>query len=152
MNLKKSMGRERTSDDADVNIIPVMNIFLLLIPFLLLTAAFVKIAVIELSLPSLSSKRAQQIEQNKKLVLVILAVKESGFQLKSPGYKFDPINKINNKYNYKLLVSQLNQIKQKYPYAEDIIIAPEEQVKYDIIIQVMDKCRESGFPNVSLSG
>ncbi len=152
MNLVKSLGRERRSDDPDVNIIPVMNIFLLLIPFLLLTAAFVKIAVIELSLPTLSKARAAQIQQEKKLVLVILGIKETGFQLKSLGFKFEPVNKVGNKYNYKPLVQQLKQIKAKYPYAEDIIIAPEAKVKYDIIIQVMDHCREAGFPNVSLSG
>jgi len=82
MNLKRSLGRERNVKDADVNIIPVMNIFLLLIPFLLLTAAFVRLAVVELSLPSLSKNRTRQIQEldRKKLVLVILAVKEKGFQ------------------------------------------------------------------------
>ncbi|NOZ62684.1 MAG: hypothetical protein GXO74_13515 [Calditrichaeota bacterium] len=152
MNLKRSLGRDRTAEDSDVNIIPVMNIFLLLIPFLLLTAAFVRIAVIELSLPTLSKNRTIQVQQNKKLVLVILAIKETGFQLKSPGFKFDPVNRVGNKYNYAPLVQQLKQIKSKYSYAEDIIIAPAARVKYDIIVQVMDRCRESGFPNVSLSG
>ena len=153
MNLKRSLGRERNVKDSDVNIIPVMNIFLLLIPFLLLTAAFVRLAVVELSLPSLSKNRTRQIQEldRKKLVLVILAVKEKGFQLKSPGFKFDPVDKINNQYNYKKIVQQLKQIKQKHPHAEDIIISPEAKVKYDVIIQVMDRCRETGFPNVSLS-
>ncbi|OQX96239.1 hypothetical protein B6I21_01440 [candidate division KSB1 bacterium 4572_119] len=153
MNLKKSMGRERQVKDTDVNIIPVMNIFLLLIPFLLLTAAFVRLAVVELSLPSLGKNRTKQIQQDpKKLILVILVVKENGFQLKSPGFKFVPVNKVGNQYNYPRIVEQLNQIKVKYPHAEDIIISPDARVKYNIIIQVMDRCRESGFPNVSLSG
>lgn len=153
MNLKKSMGRTRVVKDSDVNIIPVMNIFLLLIPFLLLTAAFVRLAIVELSLPSLGKSRMQQEQQDTKtLVLVILVVKETGFQLKSPGFKFDPADKINDKYNYALIVQQLTQIKQQHPKAEDIIISPEAKVKYDIIIQVMDHCRDIGFPNVSLSG
>ena len=153
MNLKKSMGREKRIKEVDINIIPVMNIFLLLIPFLLLTAAFLQLAIVELSLPTLNKNRTQQVQQKpKNLVLILLSVKEKGFQLKSPGFKFQPVDKINKKYNYAQIVEQLKQIKNKHPQAEDIIISPEAKVKYDIIIKVMDRCRETGFPNVSLSG
>ncbi|MBC8181653.1 biopolymer transporter ExbD [candidate division KSB1 bacterium] len=153
MNLKKSIGRERRIKDVDVNIIPVMNIFLLLIPFLLLTAAFVRLAIVEISLPTLGKNRAKQVQETpKNLVAILLSVKETGFQLKSPGFIFKPVNKINNQYNYDIIVEQLKQIKNKHPHAEDIFIAPEAKVKYDIIIKVMDRCREIGFPNVSLSG
>lgn len=149
MNLK----RDRHQKDVDVNIIPVMNIFLLLIPFLLLTAAFVRLAVVELSLPSLSKGPTEQMQQrSEKLLLVILAIKETGFQLKAQGFKFDPLNNQNNQYNYSQLIEQLKQIKQLHPYAEDIFISPESKVKYDTIIKVMDRCRETGFPNVSISG
>ncbi len=152
MNLKKAMGKTRNPEDEDVNIIPVMNIFLLLIPFLLLTAAFVKIAVLDISLPSLAKGGSAQQQQQKDLVLVILSVKETGFQLKSPGFKFDPIVNSGNKYNYQALMTQLKEIKNQYSAAEDVIISPEAKVKYDIIIKVMDHCRESGFVNVSLAG
>jgi biopolymer transport protein ExbD len=153
MNLKQAIGKDKRGQDVDVNIIPVMNIFLLLIPFLLLTAAFVRLAVIELSLPSLNKDQSKQIqERTQKLVLVILAIKETGFQLKAQGFKFDPLYKVNNQYDYRQLVEQLKQIKQTHPYAEDIFISPENKVKYNIIIKVMDSCRETGFPNISLSG
>ena len=153
MNLRETMGKERRQKEVDVNIIPVMNIFLLLIPFLLLTAAFVQLAVVELALPSINKGRgSQQQQRSQNLVLVILAVRENGFQLKAQGFKFDPLAKHNNKYDYPKLLEQLKQVKQKHPYAEDIFIAPESRVKYDTIIKVMDRCRETGFSNVSLSG
>jgi len=151
MNLKKSLGREKKQDE-EVNIIPVMNIFLILIPFLLLTAAFIKLAILEISLPSLGKGAKVQQETEKELVLVILAIKEDGFQLKSPGFKFDPINKNGANYDYRLLLGQLKQIREKHATAEDIIISPESKVKYDIIIKTMDQCRETGFANVSLAG
>lgn len=153
MNLKQAMSRNKRNSETDVNIIPVMNIFLLLIPFLLLTAAFVQLAVVELSLPSLNKGQGQLTQERpQNLVLIILAIKETGFQLKAQGFKFEPLNKINNQYDYRQLIEQLKQIKQMHPYAEDIFISPENKVKYDIIIKVMDRCRETGFSNVSLSG
>ena len=154
MNLKNSLqGRLRGHvDDADVNITAVMNIFLILIPFLLLTAVFVRIAVLELSLPSLSKKG--QVSQPKKESVIInwLFVKETGFELKSPDLTFNPINLKDSEYNWELLKSQLGRIKAKYPESEEIIISPENTIKYDIIIKVMDRCRESGLPNISISG
>ena len=153
MNLKQAIDKDKRQKEVDVNIIPVMNIFLLLIPFLLLTAAFVQLAVVELSLPSLNKAQGLKAQERpQKLVLIILAVKENGFQLKAQGFKFDPLNKVNNQYDYRRLIRQLKQIKQSHPYAEDIFISPENNVKYDIIIKVMDRCRETGFSNVSLSG
>jgi len=153
MNLKQAIGKGQRNRDVDVNIIPVMNIFLLLIPFLLLTAEFVHLAIIELSLPSLNRGQSrQEIENPQELVLVILAVKETGFQLKAQGFVFDPLYKNGNQYDYASLVEQLKRIKEQHPYAEDIFISAENNVKYDIIVKVMDRCRETGFPNVSLSG
>ncbi|MDZ7341359.1 MAG: biopolymer transporter ExbD [candidate division KSB1 bacterium] len=152
MNLKALLEKRKAAKDIDVNILPVMNIFLLLIPFLLLTAVFVRLAVIELSLPTLGKGEGPPQYDQEKLVLIILAVRENGFQLKSLGFKFDPIDNINGQYNYSTLANQLKEIKLQHPQAEDIIISPEARVKYDIIIKVMDRCRESGFPNVSLSG
>ena len=50
MNLKQTMGRKLRghAGETDLNLTAVMNIFLILIPFLLLSAVFVKISVLEL--------------------------------------------------------------------------------------------------------
>jgi len=153
MNLKETIGRKKKTGEIDVDIVPVMNIFLLLIPFLLLTAAFVQLAIVEISLPQINKSDSGQIQNRPTdLVLVLLDIKEDGFQLKSPGYTFMPIANINNKYDYKAVVDQLKQIKQDHPQADEIILSPRAKVKYDIIIKVMDQCRDVGFPNVSLAG
>lgn len=154
MNLKQSMkGSLRGHvSDAEVNITAVMNIFLILIPFLLLTAVFVRIAVLELNLPSMSRKG--QVAQTKKapVILNMLFIKEKGFELRSPDLKFNPISLKNGSYDWERLKNQLARVKSKYPQSEDIIISPENLVKYETIIHVMDRCREAGLPNISISG
>ncbi len=153
MNLRQKLGRDRQIKNNDVNIIGVMNVFLLIIPFLLMTAAFIRLAAVDLSLPSMAKGRRPADASPKNLVLVILAIRETGFQLKSSlDVKFDPIAINRNQYDYVKLVEQLKVIKAKQPQAEDIIISPESKVKYDVIIKAMDRCRETGFLNVSLSG
>jgi len=155
MNLKDSMNRRlrSRSGTTDLNLTAVMNIFLILIPFLLLTATFVRIAVLELSLPTRDRFESQSMQsQPESSILNILQIRENGFQLKSPNMNFDPLARTQQGYPWQQLRSQLKKVKKKYPDVNDIIIAPDNSIRYDTIISVMDQCRESGFPNISVSG
>ena len=155
MNLKQSMGRRLKghAEETELNLTAVMNIFLILIPFLLLTAVFVRIAVLELTLPSLDKKGpAAHTEQPKSTIINILKISESGFELNSPEIKFQKLNKTETDYDWQALSSQLTRIKEKYPESEDILISSENSIRYHTIISVMDKCRDAGFPNISISG
>ena len=154
MNLRAVRERkEERKRDPELNVTPVLNVFLILIPFLLLTAVFVRIAILELALPSIGKKsQSAQTEQPKQIVLNMLTIDEEGFQLKSTGLKFPRIPKKQQRYDFEALARQLKQIKEKYADSEDMIIAPASSVTYDIIVHVMDTCRENGFPNISISG
>ena len=155
MNLKQSMKRRLRghAEETDVNLTAVMNIFLILIPFLLLTATFMRIAVLELTLPSLDrSSRQTTAQKPQSVVLNILQIDEEGFLLNSPNMKFSQVNKANDDFDWQTLTEQLGRVKKKYPDTEDIIISPDDVIRYKTIITVMDRCREAGFPNISISG
>jgi biopolymer transport protein ExbD len=155
MNLKQALQRKmkgRTSD-SDVNLTSVMNVFLIIIPFLLLTASFVKIAVLEMSLPRMDIGPVATMETKpKSVVLNILLIRETGFELKSPDMKFTAIAKTGPDYDWEQLKGQLGMVKQTWPQSEEIIISPENNIRYEVIIHVMDRCRDAGFPNISISG
>ena len=155
MNLKANLARRRRRDGDNLEMRPVMNLFLILVPFLLFTASFVNIAILEMSLPQLNQTHRvtrQKRQLPKQAVLNTLAIRTNGFQLKSPTFKFPFIPRQNRDFDYERLIAQLRQVKQKFPDSEDVVIAPEDQIKYDTVIQVMDRCRETGFPNISISG
>jgi biopolymer transport protein ExbD len=154
MNLKTKI-KTRASGGEDLQMTPIMNVFLILVPFLLLTASFVKLAILEMSLPSLNqntSSVTQASEEKKPLVLNMLAVRQNGFELKSPTFDFPFIVKKGEQYDFEQLQGSLRQIKDKFPDSEDMVIQPEDVIKYDDVVKVMDRCRESGFPNISISG
>jgi len=150
MNLKRTMGREKNIDPDELNITPVMNIFLILVPFLMLTAVFVKISILEFSLPG--ADQAKSDSQVPLPVVTILSITDKGFELKSKDFKIPLIEKEKEVFDFEALVEKLVEVKAKYQGSEDIIIAPQATIKYDIIIKVMDSCRENGFPNISISG
>ncbi|MDZ7373928.1 MAG: biopolymer transporter ExbD [candidate division KSB1 bacterium] len=154
MNLRAVRERkEARRRDAEINVTPVLNVFLIIIPFLLLTAVFVRLAILELALPSLSRRgEGEQRVEARQIVLNLLTIDERGFQLKSSGLEFPPIPMKAANYDYETLAQQLRQVKARYAGSEDVIIAPSENIPYEIIVHVMDVCRENGFPNISISG
>ncbi len=152
MNIKRSTGRANSEGD-DVNITPVMNLFLVLIPFLLLTAEFVRIAVLELNLPSTAqSSVSNKKENDKKMILIMLAIDEKGFTIKGTKLRIPPIPKSKGQFQYDKLAASLQQIKNRYPDTEEITIQPVDDISYQTIVNVMDACRDNGFPNISISG
>lgn len=151
MFYSRNSGYKRRNDD--VNITPVLNLFLVLVPFLLLTTEFVHIAVLELSLPSLNqSQSSSSANQQKPPILILLAIDEDGFEIVAPKMQLPKIPKKAKTYQLKTLAGELKKIKARYQTTEEITIQPKETILYETIVDVMDTCRDNGFPNISVSG
>ena len=56
--------RRKRAEPADINLTPVMNLFVVLIPFLLLSAAFFHVSVIPTSLPT--QQQASRMSVSKR--------------------------------------------------------------------------------------
>ena len=155
MNLYGAPQTRSEREVPEVNMTAVMNIFLILIPFLLLTAAFVKIAVLEVSLPTGSSGQVGTPPPSQRSVLVIIGVNNSGrLQIKTTtkDVQFDPIMPLSDgTCDYESLRFQLKRLKSSFSWLDELILQPGDNVSYDVIIKIMDRCREEGFPNVSLA-
>jgi biopolymer transport protein ExbD len=150
MDLRRAAGRERRIQEDELNITPIMNIFLILVPFLLLTAVFVRIAILEFSLPN--ADQVKTVKAQIPPVVTILSITEAGFELKTQEKsRFASIPRNQDGFDYRGLVEQLSAVKRLHPQTEDIILAPALSITYETIIKVMDSCRENGFLNISIS-
>ncbi len=151
MNYRRSSAKSGRGDD-EVNITPVMNLFLVLIPFLLLTAEFVRIAVLELNLPSAAAMPQQpKKKSNKPLVLIMLRIEDNQIRIKAPRIN-GMVKKNGADYQFDKLVQELKKLKKSFPDIREVTVQPTDNIKYDTIVHVMDACRDNGFPNVSISG
>jgi len=124
----------------DINLIPILNIFMIIIPFLLLTAVFTKTSIIDIYLP----QEGQEAKDNKfSQIPQILTVKvmEMGFELGGMGNGI-LIPKMGGNLDFKQLANELRKLKDKYPDEEDVVLLFDPNVSYDLIINVMDATRE----------
>lgn len=150
MNLRGSRNGRRSGDD--VNITPVMNLFLVLVPFLLLTTEFVRIAVLELALPSQNQTETRDDRPQRPPILILLAIDEDGIEIKAPNMQLPKIVANGKEQQFAQLEEQLRAIKARYQETEEITIQPVETILYETIVHIMDRCRDNGFPNISVSG
>ena len=156
MAYKPSLRRKTDPIEMDLDIKPVMNLMVVLIPLLLAGAEFVKLSIIEINLPPQSQQGSAGEEQNpdreieKRLNLSIVITK-SGFTISSPSGVLPgeddegptiPIND-DQTFDYVKLKEKLIDVKKiimekEFKDKESVIITASADIEYQVIIDVID--------------
>lgn len=140
----------RVREEAEVNLIPVMNLFVTLIPFLLLAAAFYHVGVIPASLPSQTDEESD-IADDKLSVTVNLLVESNKIHLTASSSGLDEetladlsviIDKTDQGFDLTNLGKALYQIKFKYNESDTVVVLPTDDVPYEDIVRILDVARE----------
>jgi len=134
--MRSRFRRHRIPPD-EMNITAFMNLMVILVPFLLITAVFTRMAILELNLPAGGGGGPD----NKKLQLEV-TIREDTLELgeRSSGV-LKRIARTAKGYDYKTLSLALQGIKERYPDMTQATILPEPNTPYDILVQVMDTVR-----------
>ncbi len=146
---KKSTSQE--VDMIDLDVTPIMNLFMVLIPFLVSMAVFTQLAIVDFSLPPSQSDNGALEGETKELDISIV-ITQKGFRVVGTGKKLDLIPTKDGSYQYESLRVLLKEIKFQYPSQRSVVLVMDGDVLYDDVIRFMDVCRESQFPDIGLSG
>ncbi|MCL4478312.1 MAG: biopolymer transporter ExbD [Deltaproteobacteria bacterium] len=147
-----------------LNLTPYIDFLVSLIVFLIATIVVAPAAILNVNLPSANSPAVvnNKVQPQKNNINLTVAIDSKGFTIGGSGAILPPIPLKNNEYDYKALSDKLVEIKKMYPDTEDVILLSEPNIKYDILIHVMDTVRqatviENGvkeqmalFPNISI--
>jgi len=113
-----------------------MNLMVVLVPFLLITAVFSRITIVELDLPSANSPAP-----TTPTFRVEVVVREAGLEIMDGAQVIAAIPKADDAYDLSKLSEYLVAIKQEYPQKDDASVLLEPDILYDDLIQVMDTVR-----------
>ena len=132
--------RRRHEAVAELNITAFLNLMVILVPFLLITAVFSRVAVLELNLPGPSSQTSQAQEQQFNLeVTVREAIIDVGDRNTGLLKRFD---RSADGSDYQALSEYLlDRVKREYPDKTEATLLLEPDIEYDVIVQVMDTLR-----------
>lgn len=156
----KKFSRKYTAEAEELNITAFMNLMVILVPFLLITAVFSRMSVLELNLPALDAKQDSQKELTLQLELVL---REKSFDLQDGSLGLiRRFERTNNETRWDLFADLLVEIKTRFPEEENITLLLEPSVSYKTLIAVMDHVRSTKvvrlatvetielFPNISI--
>jgi biopolymer transport protein ExbD len=149
----------RSRKPAELLLVPMIDVFTVLVTFLLMTAVFSRTVILQLNLPA---SQTEFKEPPPGLQLEVLVRKD---QLLVADRNTGPLHAVPNKpggYDYDGLAEYLKFVKTRFPDKTDASILLEPDTAYDTLVQVMDRVRvfETGeganivqaelFPDISI--
>ena len=138
----KKLARRRRQP-AELLLVPMIDIFTVLVTFLLMTAVFSRTVVLQLNLPASQTQFREpppglQLEVLVRKNLIQVADRNTGPLATMPntaqGYDFDT------------LTTYLERVKAKFPDKTDATVLLESDISYDTLVQVMDHVRVFEIP------
>ena len=143
-------GRAR---NIDLNLVPFIDLMSVLITFLLITAVWTQVSMIQIG-SSLYGKKsdtqpAPTPPPNADVVLKV-EVKSTGYQV-VVGKDQISLPQKDGAYDDVGLLAQLQRVKQLYPEKVDAVVAVEDTLAYESMIKTMDNLLVAGFTVISFA-
>ena len=142
---RRKRGPQETPE---LNITTFLNLMVVLIPFLLISAVFSRITIMELSVPTTAGGGAA----NKPNFSIEVIVRDTGFELANGSQVVAAVAKKNNEYDLEKLSQMLVRLKSDYPEKEDATVLMEPKVQYEYLVQIMDTVRGAEVQVAGSSG
>jgi biopolymer transport protein ExbD len=134
--------RRRGAEQAELDMTTFLNLMVVLVPFLLITAVFSRITVVELSLPS-TAGGAAAAEPTLRIEVV---VRNDGLELARNEAVIASIPKVDGAYDLDELSEHVVALKRQHPDHDGASVLLEPDIEYDHLIQVMDVVRTAQIP------
>ena len=144
-------GNKR-SVNTELNLVPFIDLMSVLITFLLITAVWTQISMIQIG----SSIYGKQQDDKPSVIpphadiVLRLDVYNWGYRLLYGTQRLD-FRKIDGDYDQEGVLKALQQVKRDYPQKIDAVITVEDELPYKALIFGMDVIIKGGFPSISVA-
>ncbi len=149
------MAKKKRADDDDaneLNLVPIMNLVVCLIPIILFGTVMVKVGVVNVNAPRFGPMDGIAVEGPP--LNLTLGIGDDGFRLKATGVDisrlldeeglgFDAgfIPKKGAAYDYPGLYNALMAIKVAHPDESLMSLAADPEIQFNVIVKTMDSVR-----------
>lgn len=130
-------NKRRREETPELDITTFLNLMVVLIPFLLISAVFSRVTIMELSVPTSASGSTL----NKPNFAIEVIVRKTGLEIGNGSSVVAAIPKKDDHYDIQMLHKILTRLKAQYLKKEDATVLMEPDIEYDYLIQIMDAVR-----------
>lgn len=151
--MKLGRKKKRMQDTVELNITAFLNLMVILVPFLLITAVFSRMTILELNLPSLDSQPGEPPKEITLQLQVVITPEELIVRdavlgdFKRIPRKLDGIlvedRENMQKHIWNPLTEILLELKRRFPEEQGVALLLDRGVAYKTMISVMDHVRSA---------
>jgi biopolymer transport protein TolR len=146
-------GRGR-DPNVELNLVPVIDLMSVLITFLLISAVWTQVSMIQLGASFASPRDPEQVDIKpppiEDLVLK-LEIRANGYVL-FVGKEVRTLPMIDGAYDTEALIADLSKVKQMYPDKPGVKMAISDEIMYEHVVAAMDAGLKAGFSPELLTG
>lgn len=145
-------GGEGRSKTVDLNLVPIIDLMSVCIIFLLITAVWTQVSMIQIGSSIYGKKTTDEKPQPppKAEVPFRLDVLKDGYRV-IIGRQEMRYPKVGGQYDQDKLVAELKKIKELYPDKQDCVVTVLDELPYEALIGGMDGLLTAGFPEISVA-
>jgi biopolymer transport protein ExbD len=136
MNKRYHRKRGR-GDTSGLDVTSFMNLMVVLVPFLLISAVFSRVTIMELNVPTSAGKAAL----NAPNFAIEVIVRKKGLEIGNGSSVEAAIPKKDGHYDMQMLHEFLARLKARFPMKDEATVLMEPDIEYDYLVQVMDAVR-----------
>ena len=142
---KRRKFKKPSSSTPELNVMPFIDIFSMLNTFLLVSASFIGLGILEVQIPFLSNSPDVPDEKPKRSISIMVEVEKEKLLLKT-SWSAPPEDAKTKTYEMnpegiELFHQDLIQIKTDVPESEKVTMLTEDDVQYDQMILVLDSIK-----------
>jgi biopolymer transport protein ExbD len=133
--------KKHLTEPAEVNITAFMNLMVILVPFLLITAVFSRITILELNLPTSAAPNPASKPDEPQLQLEVILrrdIVEIGDRKRG---LLKVVNVAADGSHLQEVSEMLQQIKARFPGKQDVTLLLEQDTAYERMVAMMDTLR-----------
>lgn len=148
----EEFGSKGRNQVVELNLVPFIDLMSVCIIFLLITAVWTQVSMVQLGSSIYSKKTSEDpvIPPPFSEVVLRVDVLPEGFRLVVGNERF-LIPTLNGEYDKDTLLSKLQAIKQQYPEKIDGVTSVRDEVLYKHLVSAMDALALAGFSQVSIT-
>ena len=143
------------SSVVELNLVPFIDLMSVCIIFLLITAVWTQISMIQLGTSVYAKKMddepAPPLQTPHAEVPFRIDVLSEGYKMVLGSQVILIPMSNREKYDHEELAKQLQAVKKVYPDKVDVVVTSEDRLLYKHLIMAMDLLLSAGFPQVTIA-
>lgn len=138
--------------DANINLVPFIDLMAVTIVFLIMTAVWTQLGRLQVSQSGNSA--SDEPPPQTQLQPITVLITEKDLKITVGGSQLDPMpitRDSKERLEVGKLTEKLKELKTQQPEQNAITLSTEDAVRYEDLVRVIDVCIGNQFPSVSVS-